>query len=167
MIVTVIWNVLKNSNWSILCLCFPCVFPYSVPSHRCRWSHRSPGFRQRSCECVWQQAAWCPCRQDVHHGAQSWLPAWASQFRQARGPAACCSALHAGLPSAKSCDRAQGEQERERLVLCAEIHSNVWFSFQIINWISENVMSFDAFDQIQEFILGVCFYSCDLCQFCM
>lgn len=39
--------------------------------------------------------------------------------------------------------------------------------FQIINWISENVMSFDAFDQIQEFILGVCFYSCDLCQFCM
>jgi len=32
----------------------------------------------------------------------------------------------------------------------------IYLSAQIINWISENVMSFDAFDQIQEFILGEC-----------
>lgn len=30
----------------------------------------------------------------------------------------------------------------------------ITFPVQIIYWISENLMSFNAFDQIQEFILG-------------
>ncbi|XP_051746869.1 gamma-secretase-activating protein isoform X3 [Ctenopharyngodon idella] len=53
-----------------------------------------------------------------------------------------------------SSDRPEAQQLAALHCMLVYLQPNPVIELKIINWISENVMSFDAFDQIQEFILA-------------
>ncbi|XP_052411106.1 gamma-secretase-activating protein [Carassius gibelio] len=63
-----------------------------------------------------------------------------------------------------SSDRPEAQRLAALHCMLVYLQPNPVIELKIINWISENVMSFDAFDQIQEFILAtlyrICYQQC-------